>query len=130
MAKLSAALITFLGQHTGGCIETNSQTTYVNWCLMQGQTKKICSQRLLRSPVYHPFSVWASLIILSCPIIFVCGLCDPGHSAICSDSIDAEIRGAGQEGTGTHMFADRSGDASLESLSPQAALLDQTVERR
>lgn len=81
--KLSAALITFLGQYTGGCVKTNSQTTYVNCCIMQG------------SSLHHPSSVWASLIILSCPIVIVYGLGDPGHSAICSDSIDAEIRGVG-----------------------------------
>lgn len=48
---------------------------------------------LLGSTLHHPSSVWASLIILSCPIIIVYGLGDPGYRAICSDSIDAEIRG-------------------------------------
>ncbi len=75
-------------------------------------------------------SVWASLIILTRPIITVYGLADPSHSAICSDSIDAEIRGVGQEGTGTHMFGGQSGDASPESLPPPAGLLDQTAEGR
>lgn len=66
----------------------------------------------MSTQVIIPSGVWASLIILSCPIITVYGLGDPGHSAICSDSIDAEIRGVGQEGAGTHMFGGRSGDAS------------------
>lgn len=45
---------------------------------------------------------------------------DPGHSSICSDSIDAEIRGVGQESTETHMFGGQSGDASPESLPLRA----------
>lgn len=56
------------------------------------------------------------------------GLADPGLRAICSDAIDAAIRGVGQEGTGTHMLGGRSGDASPESLSPRAGLLDQTAK--
>lgn len=106
--KLSVALITFLGQYTGAGVSTNSQTTYVNCCLMQRQTKQICFQSVLRSSLHHPSGVWASLIILSCPIIIVYGLGDRDHNAICSDPIEAEIRGV--EG---HMSGGQSGDTSF-----------------
>lgn len=76
-------------------------------------------------PVSGPASSSSHGLLLLCM-----GSVTPVHSAICSDSIDAEIRGVGQEDTGTHMFGGRSGDASPESLSPQASLLDQTVEGR
>lgn len=45
------------------------------------------------------------LIILSCPVIVMYGIADPGHRAICSPSIDAEIIRVGQEGNGdTHVW--------------------------
>lgn len=96
-------------------------------------TAALCKGKQSRS-VFNIHSghrcVWVSPIILSWPTIIVYELADPGHSAICSDSIDAEIRGVGQEGAGTHMFSGQSGDASPVSLSPRAGLLDQTAEGR
>jgi len=81
-------------------------------------------------PCIIPSSVWASLIILSCPIIAVYGFGDLSHRAICSHSIDAEIRSVGQEATGTHMLSGRSEGASYELLSLHAGQLDQTEKRR
>lgn len=62
--------------------------------LCKGKQSRSVFNVLLRSSLHHPSSVWASLIILSCPIITVCVWAWwPQPPAICSDSIDTEIRG-------------------------------------
>lgn len=83
------------------------QPTYKQHMSTAALCKGKQSRSVFRVCSGHPSGVWASLIILSCPIIVVYAV--QGHRAICSDYIDAEIRGV--EG---HISGGQSGDTSFE----------------
>lgn len=89
--KLSSVLVTFWGQYTGGCVSANSQTTYVNCSLMQSQSRSVFSVwlgHLCFIPLVSGPASSSSLVLLLLRMGSV-------TMAICSDSIEVEIRGIG-----------------------------------